>query len=71
MNDVCCKLLKELKTEDVIEHVGVNVKHEDARHLDVVNLLTDDHIVVHVVSLQVVDEAVNVELSVDDVHEKC
>ena len=36
--------------EDVIEHVGVKVKDEIVKNLDVGNLLKDDHIVVDVVS---------------------
>ena len=56
--------------KDVIKHVGVKVKDEDMRKLDVGNLLKDDdRIAVDAIGLQVVGEVVNVELSVDDVNE--
>ena len=52
--------------QDVIERVDVKVKDEDARNMHVGNLLKDeDHVVLDIVSLQVVGEVAKVNRNVN------
>ena len=60
--------VKEVE-ENLIKHVGVKDKDEDAGNLGEGILLKGYHIVVNVFRIQVVDGVMNIELPVHNVHE--